>query len=122
MACSSKFNADIKVIEITYFGQVTIDEVHKTFQEALDLSYQHQVTKGLIDCLHLQPVGSVFNIYDLASQLEKIPNIRQLKGAIILPILPESAEELRFFETAARNRGINVLVFSSREEAVMWLL
>ena len=42
-----------------------------------------------------------------------------LKAAII--DLPESLERLRFFETAARNRGYNLRCFGDFDLAVEWL-
>lgn len=121
MSCTSTFREDINAIEVVYSGQVTIEEVHEAFKNAVALSYHHQVMLFLIDCSDLQPVGSMFNIYELASVLEKIPNVRQLKGSIILPLQQQSAEELKFFETTAKNRGLHVHVFPSREDAIKWL-
>lgn len=121
MTCSSKFNTEINAIEIVYSGRITIDDIRETFKKAVELSYQHRVTAGLIDCLYLHPIRSIINIYDLAAEIEKIPNIRMLKGGIILPVSQQSAEELKFFETTARNRGLNVRVFPDRDDTIKWL-
>lgn len=121
MSCISTFREDINAIEVVYSGRVTIEEVHDAFEKAVEMSTHHQVMLFLVDCSGLQPVGSMFNIYELAAELEKIPNVRHLKGSIILPLEQQSAEELKFFETTAKNRGLYVHVFSSHDDAIKWL-
>ncbi|NTV47943.1 MAG: hypothetical protein HGB11_15805 [Chlorobiales bacterium] len=115
-------NEEINGIETVYSGNISANEIQGALKQNLELSQKHGVTRLLADCTHLKPGRSVLNTYEFATQLESIPGIYQLKEAMILPIMQEAAEEIRFFETAARNRGLNVRVFSSREEAIKWLI
>lgn len=122
MAYSIKVNMEIPAIEATFSGIVSLDEVQTAFKEKLDLSYKHQVRLFLADCTHLSGGGSILNSYEFAKQIAETPNVHRLKEAFILPIQNEAADSIRFFETTARNRGLNILVFPSREAAIQWLV
>ncbi|NTW48334.1 MAG: hypothetical protein HGB19_01100 [Chlorobiales bacterium] len=121
MPYTSRFNEEINAIETVYSGTLTINDLHENLKKTMDLSHKHRVTRFLADCTGMSPGGSVLNIYEFAKQLENIPEVYRLKEAIILPVLPDSAKDLTFFETTARNRGLNVRIFGNREDAITWL-
>lgn len=121
MACTSRYIAEIHVIETTYSGIITLDELRLALTEILELSQQHQASRFIADCTHMEGGGRVLDSYEFAKEIEQIPNVHLLKEAFILPILKETADSVRFFETTAMNRGLNIRAFPSREEAIEWL-
>jgi len=45
-----------------------------------------------------------------------------VKEAVLLPGLPASAENVKFWEMTCSNRGLNVKIFIDRENAIKWLM
>jgi hypothetical protein len=45
----------------------------------------------------------------------------QDKTALLLPANQALWEDVRFYETVCRNRGLNVRIFAARTDAVRWL-
>ena len=41
---------------------------------------------------------------------------------MLTPRAPDAAGEIKFFETACRNRGLDVRMLDDRDEALEWLL
>ena len=57
----------------------------------------------------------------LAEFLASIPPGVIEREAVLLPCEAAAKQELEFFETACRNRGLDVRVFGERDEALAWL-
>lgn len=110
------------LVETLYMGSMSIDEVQTAAMDTLRTAQAHQTLRLLGDCLQLEGGASLFDIYELASLFEAVPQARFFKEAIILPTLPKPLEEMQFYETTTRNRGFNVRVFTDRDEAIAWLL
>ena len=113
------------ILEIIYRGRVKPVEVMTAITKTLVLSKKHKTNLFLIDCLELvDDKALVFENYklgvDLTKMLQKIP--QGVKDAIILPRSRQAADNIRFFETVAINRGLNVCLFRNREDALDWLL
>ena len=113
------------ILEIIYRGRVKPVEVMAAITKTLVLSKKHKTNLFLIDCLELvDDKALVFENYklgvDLTKMLQKIP--QGVKDAIILPRSRQAADNIRFFETVAINRGLNVCLFRNREDALDWLL
>ncbi len=114
---------ELDTVIITYSGPVPLTAVQEAIQIAYDMAVEHQCKRFLVDCLKMKPGGgSTLDIYELARMFEQFPDMCSYKDAILLPPIPESVEDLKFFETTARNRGFNVRVFSDRQAAIDWLM
>lgn len=114
---------DLGTVVITYVGQAPPAEVHDAIKQAYDMALERKSKRFLVDCTQMEPGGgSITDIYELVNLFEQFPNIRQYKDAIILPPIPAGIDDLKFFETAARNRGFSVRVFTDRQAAIDWLL
>jgi hypothetical protein len=57
----------------------------------------------------------------LAELLASLPPGIIEREAILLSAHAAAAEEMEFFETVCRNRGLDVRVFRERDEALAWL-
>lgn len=121
MPCTSRFNEEINIIETVYSGTLTLNELNQHVREIMELAQKHQVTRFLADCTGIMQGGSSLDIYDLAKMIEDVPEVHRMKEAILLPVQPDSAGDMKFFETTAKNRGLNVQVFANRENAIQWL-
>ncbi len=113
------------ILEVTYRGRVKPVEVMTVIAKILVLAKKHKTYLFLIDCLELiDDKALVFENYklgvDISKITQKIPE--QVKDAIILPRSAQAADNIRFFETVAINRGLNVCLFKNREDAIEWLL
>ncbi len=113
------------ILEAIYRGRVKPTEVMTAIAKILVLAKKHKTNLFLIDCLELiDDKALVFENYklgvDVSKIIQKIPE--QVKDAIVLPRSPQAADNIRFFETVAINRGLNVCLFKNRENALEWLL
>ena len=113
------------ILEAIYRGRVKPTEVMAAIAKILLLAKKHNAHLFLIDCLELKDDKAlVFENYklgvDVSKIIQKIPE--QVKDAIILPRSAQAADNIRFFETVAINRGLNVRLFKNREDALEWLL
>ncbi len=114
---------EINTIVITYSGQAPPAEVQEAIRMAYQMAVEHHSKRFLVDCSKMESGGgSVLDIYELAGMFEQFPDIRKYRDAILLPQGEAGADDLRFFETTARNRGFNVCVFTDRQAALDWLM
>lgn len=117
-----KIHTDNKIIETSYSGVLAPKELQDAVFKTIQVGENFDHPRFLGDCFKLDGGHSLFDLYGLVEVLSKIPYVRTLKEAILLPELPDSSEKVRFWETACYNRGIRVRVFTRRDEAIDWLL
>ena len=93
--------------------------------EAVHATIEHARTMSdallLGNCTRLRGGHSAFDLYSLADMLMATGLGRLMKEAILLPQLPDSVENVSFWETTCLNRGIHVRIFIDRREALDWL-
>jgi hypothetical protein len=87
------------------------------------LAAENLCNRFLVDCLDMDAgrLGVTLDILSLAELLASLPPGTIEREAVLLPLSAAAAEDMAFFEPAARNRGVNVRVFRSREDALAWL-
>jgi hypothetical protein len=113
--------ADLKIVETTYTGRVTPQDLEKAAIATLSLARENETNRYLGDCTGLESGHSLVDLFDLVSSLNAGPVDRRSKEAILLPTSPDVAAEVQFYETTSRNRGLNVRVFRDRHDAIAWL-
>jgi hypothetical protein len=80
------------------------------------------IARVLIDLRPMSGGLDTLETYEVAGhELPKQRNVRRFLRSAILDH-PENIERIRFFETVAVNRGLNVRVFADEENAVEWLV
>ena len=121
MAFKVSYLEDVGAVEAVYSGTVTVGEVDGGVAATGILAAEHLCNRFLIDSLDQDAGGSAFDILKLAEFLASLPPGTIDREAILPPRSSLGVEDFRFFETAARNRGLNVRLFTSREEALAWL-
>lgn len=120
MPITSRFNAELGIVETIYAGRIAPAELESSVTETLDLSRAHQTRLLLGDCTDLEGGHSVADLYHLASLVVATGPL-PLKEAVILPHLTAPARDVEFWESTCQNRGLEVKVFPDRTAALVWL-
>jgi hypothetical protein len=113
---------DLPIVEALYSGTLTPSELSDAAGEILTLARAHGRTLVLSDCTTLVGGHSITDLYFLVDVVLASGIAHTLREAVILPHLPEVSENIRFWETACHNRGLNVRIFNDHQSALDWLL
>lgn len=116
----------LPIIETHYEDAMSPEELLAAAEESIRLSLEHGRTLFFADCTRLRQGPSTSHIYELFGAIERSNVARGAREAMLLPdeLPPGSdvAENLRFFEDLAVNRGFHVRVFADRQAAMDWLV
>ncbi len=110
------------VVDAVFSGIVTAPELDRAARSLVDFAREHGTDLFLADLTDIDGGHGVLDLFEVIRLLESFGVGPGFREAIVLPTRSASADDARFFETAARNRGLNVRVFPSREEATAWLV
>ena len=121
-------NYELKMIEKVGFaaavlgGVRTPDTLLAAAAQATAFCDERNISRVLIDLRSMSGGLDTLETYDVAGrELPRQEAVRRVLKSAILD-RPENIERIRFFETVAVNRGLNVRVFADEETAVEWLL
>ena len=115
--------AEISVLEKYVLINVTgdpllPDEIASTLMEAAAKAVQLKSSILIFRDMPVRQQASTIDFYHYAESLRSSP----FRGKLALAFPKEMhTDNLDFFETAAINRGINVKIFSTKEEAHKWI-
>ena len=109
-------------IEVVYSGPVTPDEVLEVDSKTIKLERKNVPNLYLSDFLNANLTFSILDLYNKPSTWTKRGFNPLNKLAIISTNFGKQWEDLKFFETTSLNQGLNVKIFSNREDALDWLL
>lgn len=110
------------IIETRYIGMLSPGELVKAAQETLAKANMSGNFRPLGDCTELRGGHSIGDLYGLAEQIGASPYASRIREAVLLPEVPGPADDVRFWETACLNRGLQVKRFDDRALAFAWLL
>jgi hypothetical protein len=114
------------LIELVFHGPVSGKDLRKAASECIALGEQVGAKKFLMvlsDLVEIELNASLFDLLDLPNrQFEQEGVERHSRNAVVIPATHKARESMRFYETASRNRGWQVRMFSERQEAVGWLM
>ena len=119
MPHSVSFDTEASHAEATYFGVLTASDLEGAAGEIMALMQESNMRLLLADCSGVAGGHSVFDLYALADWLKD--NAPWVREAVVLPTLDLAAENVRFWETTCRNRGLAVRIFNDRPSALAWL-
>ncbi len=105
------------VILIDSRDDVGETDLMKSLESVLQIVRDRGLNKVIVDTTHQTSLPSTVALYRFASELSK--QARDLEHAIVAT--GQLPEEMRFIETVGQNRGVNIHLFSSRDEALAWL-
>ena len=123
MPYSVEYLEEQGVVETVYAGALSTAEFNEAVVATADTAAGRLCTRFLSDCRGLE-VGEhspTLDIWALAEFLARLPPGTFEREALLLPAAAAAGEDIRFYETTCRNRGLDVRVFSSRDEALAWL-
>jgi len=123
MSWTIKYNENLQIIELTYLGRVTGEEIKEAAVARIKMGKNKGATKFLIDTKNMETDESAtLDIYDVPEQIfpeEKFNRTNHI--AILEPESPTSKEMVNFFIAVCVNRGWLAMTFHDRESAVKWL-
>lgn len=122
MPWTVRIDADRSIVETTYAGFLDEADIHAAATATLRTATAEGITRLLADCTTLEGGHSVFDLYELARTFAADESMRKMREAVLLPATPELREQVGFWESAGRNRGLNVRIFDDRRSATDWLL
>ena len=93
-------------------------EVQKYGAELIGICKEHDIRKVLADERDLEYTIGVIDTFQLAEYYSKeLPKLARV--AVVAN--SKNLNDAQFWETASVNRGLNVRVFTSHEEAKQWI-
>ncbi len=121
-------NYELKMIEKDGFaaavleGVRTPDTLLAAAAQATAFCDERNISRVLIDLRSMSGGLDTLETYDVAGR--ELPRQKAVRRVLKSAILdrPENIERIRFFETVAVNRGLNVKVFADEKKAIQWLL
>ena len=121
MTLSVRYLEQDGVIETVHAGGVTRRELEEALEKTGAEAARHGCRRILVDLSDQGPAAGPVDIVDAATLLAALPPGTIERQALLLPPRERGASDVEFFETACRNRSLNVRVFSDRDEALGWL-
>jgi len=96
-------------------------EIAEAFDVVVNQARQRNLWHILADLRELKGGQTVFDLYGFVKTLASVNATGAFREAVVRPIDVEGADLVEFWETAARNRGLNVQTFNDRQSAIDWL-
>ncbi len=115
-------------INLVYTGNITNDDLLYSIKQAIELQNKNNISLYLADCSNMIAQHSILDLFTKIQSFYEIGLRKDMKEAIILPnsnsdeVSTESADKIKFYETACLNRGFKVKIFPGKDEALKWLL
>lgn len=118
MAYAVEFVEDAGYVSTTLKSDVTIDELNAARAESASLLAEKDCTRLMVDASTVAHMQSIFDDYTFTAEHRKIlpPPIRT---AIV--VRQDHRDHMQFVENVAQNRGVSLMLFLEREEALRWL-
>lgn len=121
MPWTLSYHEEYAVVETVYTDPLPPEELRDVIRANLVLAKEKGAVRFLGDCTRLSHESSALSIYALGDFIATLEVPPGLMEAIILPVAPAAERDLRFYETVALNRGLQVRVFDDRASALLWL-
>lgn len=111
-----------QIVVTEYVAPMTGSEVMAATRATIAFGRQHDTPRFLSDCTRLAQVGTPFEVFELIRLYETLQIQPWMRDAVLLPESDQAREDMRFYETASRNRGYDVRLFVDRQAAIDWLI
>jgi hypothetical protein len=104
------------IIKVRSYGVVSRDDVEASMNSTREIMEQKGIKKVIVDTLDQEAMPGITDIFALFSTLPG-----DLRAALLVRKNQATSDGQRFAETVSLNRGIQVRIFQSEEEALPWL-
>lgn len=121
MPWTARFIAKEGIIEVTYEGILTEDELHASVHAVVEHGTREETLHVLADCRRIIAEGSLFDVVELVDFYDQNKVTRRMREAVLVEAGSPTETYMRFYETVACNRGYNVRTFTAAEDARRWL-
>lgn len=121
MAWELSYLSEHGVVVTSYIGLIEQKALEEAVLTTIAMGQRYEAIRFLADCRNLEGGHSIVDLFDLVKMLDGMDLPLNVREAIVLPQLEAAASDVLFWETACRNRGINVRVFNCMEHALAWL-
>jgi hypothetical protein len=106
-------------ILVVHHGELTVDELEDARQKVLELGVEQRLSRVLVD---VRGVINTLSISDHFFVTEGHAKLGSHRPRAALIARPDQRDDMRFIETVAVNRGMPLKAFSTKEDALEWLL
>jgi hypothetical protein len=106
-------------IKVTAEGTLDYEETRRQLLQLAPIAGSHPDSGILIDTRTAHSTLSVTNFWYLVAEFRQQLSAIGRKIAVLCP--PDRFDQTKFLELCSQNRGLNVLAFTSFEEAMDWL-
>ena len=124
MAWQVDFDADLKIVELSFAGNVTGPELVEAAAARIEFGGDNGTEKYLIDAEKmLAPKSTIMDVLEIPEKLYFDKGMKRTSCiAVVAPSDPNSHWISEFYENASVLRGWRVRTFDNREAAKLWLL
>jgi hypothetical protein len=110
---------DENYVYVTLTGEATVEDFENARAETQVLLSANDCMKVLVGAKREAPEEPFVDDFDFTSQLGSFFP-RRTRIALVVP--DDQMEYMQFVKNVAQNRGVNMVLFSDKEQALVWLL
>ena len=121
MPSSVSFNSATDCVEVVHCGVLAFTELEESRRQVAALLLDRSASRILVDGRESDIATlSIADAYEFHSTHDiTLPGVRRLRIAVV--VAPQHLEQSFFAETVARNRGIELRLLLSVDDACNWL-
>ncbi len=124
MSWQVKFDDENRLIFISFFSDVSKNDIQESIIEAISLISDKNVRKILTDFTEALSLDlSTMDIYKLHADYRKTTGLNvPFIETIVCPKESKIINDIHFYETECINKGIRAKIFEDRNQALEWLI
>ncbi len=120
MSCEISISSDRTHVLMTVQGEINRELAYKYNIEAHTIGRKAGINRYLVDLTDAHNTDSVIDKFDFAyTDMRSDPVINPNARVVVLVAVGDHSHD--FVETVARNAGMNVTMFTDREQAIKFL-
>lgn len=124
MGWKVEYDEALGIVVDTYIGRNTGKDFTEVAEKRIALGKEKGTLMTLIDASKLETdISTTFDVYDIADRLyAEQKNRIKWRIAVIVPESSKARDQVGFFVTMCKNRGLVMEEFAQRKDALNWLL
>ncbi len=118
-----EFNKKLNLVELTYNGIISTQELYDSSEATIDLTNKCEVLKILVEARKYKTNSERGEIFRMPNELYATWGMNKLMQTAVVEPKDIGAKSIaQFFEIASKNLGWEAKVFPDRKAALIWLL
>lgn len=106
-----------RTVHVRSHGAVSIEDIRLSLATVQEVQRTKSYERVLVDAREQQSMPSSFDLYKLFTTIQPT----SLRIAVLVNRGQRTAEDIKFIETLASNRGIQIRMFAYERKARRWL-